>query len=303
MKAVVFSSFGPPEVLELADIPEPTAGRGEVRVRVKAAGVQSFETKLRRGDMRGYVPVQFPQRLGNEFAGIVDQVGPGADGFAVGDEVLGFTVLQADAEAIVVPTATVTVKPSAVGWEEAGALTAAGQTAWLALEGLGIGGGDTLLVHAAAGGVGTMAVQLARLRGATVIGTASEGNHDYLRSLGVIPVTYGPGLTDRVRELAPNGVDAALDAVGGIANQTSVEVVADRRRVGTVVDYGAVSSLGIRMLGGERTAGILATLAGLVADGSLAVEISLSVPLERAAEAHRLIETGHTRGRAVLTIG
>ena len=302
MKALVFSRYGDPEVLEVIQVPEPEVGPGQVRVRVKAAGVQSFEAKLRRGDLEGYVPVSFPQRLGNEFAGVIDAVGADVTGISVNDAVLGFTTLQAAAEAITVDASHVTRKPDAMRWEVAGAMSAAGQTAYLSLKALGVGKGDVVLIHAAAGGVGTAATQIAVARGATVIGTASEGNDDYLRSLGAIPVTYGDGLIERVRAIAPDGVDAALDAVGGVANDVSVAVAKDIGRVGTIVDYAAVRRLGVRMLGGERSSVILSELAEMHAGGQLAVHISLSVPLENAAAAHRQIDSGHSRGRVVLLI-
>lgn len=302
MRALSFSSYGGPDVLELIDLPEPQAGHSEVRVRVKAAGVQSFEAKLRRGDLDGYVPIKIPQTLGNEFAGVIDQVGRAVTGFSIGDEVLGFTTLDAAADAVSVGTNQIIRKPVGMSWDVAGALSAAGQTAYLALRALEVGKGDTLLIHAAAGGVGTIATQLAKLWGATVIGTASERHHDYLRSLGAIPVTYGKGLVERVLALSPNGVDAALDAVGGESNLASVELVTDKRRAGTIVDYAAVRELGVRMLSGERTAAILAELAELVAAGSLRIHISMAVPIENAAEAHRQIDSGHTIGRVVLMI-
>ena len=303
MKALAFSRYGGPDVLEIIEIPEPAVGAGQVRVRVKAAGVQSFEAKLRRGDLRGYVPVTFPQRLGNELAGVIDAVGEGVTALSVNDEVLGYTTLQADAELVTVEAGQVTRKPTEMGWEVAGALSAAGQTAYLALRSLEVGKDDVVLIHAAAGGVGTAATQLALARGAKVIGTASEGNHDYLRSLGATPVTYGDGLAERVRLIAPDGVDAALDAVGGVANEASIAVVKNKRRAGTIVDYAAAHSLGIRLLGGERSIDILAELSNMHVRGKLQVPISLSVPMEHAAEAHRQIDTGHSRGRVVLTIG
>jgi enoyl reductase len=302
VKALAFSRYGDPDVLEVIEVPEPEVGPGQVRIRVKAAGVQSFEAKLRRGDLEGYVPVTFPQRLGNEFAGVIEVVGAGVSGVSVGDAVLGFTTLQAAAEAISVEASQIAGKPDAMSWEVAGAMSAAGQTAYLSLKALGVGKGDLLLIHAAAGGVGTAATQIAVAWGATVIGTASEANHDYVRSLGAIPVRYGDGLIERVRAIAPDGVDAALDAVGGVANEVSVAVAKDIVRVGTIVDYAAVKRLGVRMLGGDRSSIILSALADMHARGQLDVHISLSVPMEGAAVAHRQIDSGHSRGRVVLAI-
>lgn len=302
MKALVFSRYGDPDVLEVIDVPEPEVGPGQVRVRVKAAGVQSFDAKLRRGDLEGFMKATFPQRLGMEFAGVVEAVDAGVSGIAVGDPVFGFTRLEAAAQVIAVDAANVTLKPEAMSWEVAGAMPAGGQTAYLALKALGVGKGDLVLIHAAAGGVGTAATQIAVAWGATVIGTASEANQDYLRSLGAIPVTYGDGLIERVRAIAPDGVDAALDAVGGIANDVSVAVTKDIARVGTIVDYAAVQRLGVRMLGGDRSSAILVELADMHVRGQLEVPISLSVPMENAAAAHHQIDSGHSRGRVVLTI-
>lgn len=303
MRAVVFSSYGPPDVLQVIDVDDPQAGAGQVRVRVKAAGVQPFDARFRGGLFGQYVPVHFPQTLGTEFAGVVDRVGEGVTGFSVGSEALGYVWQAAYAEHVVVGVDQIVVKPPAMPWEEAGVLSASGQTAHTALQELGVGTGDTVLIHAAAGGVGTFAVQLARAWGATVIGTASERNHDYLRSLGAIPVTYGEGLVDLVRAAAPQGVDAALDAHGGDeAAQVSVELVADRTRIGTLAAYNAAERLGIKLIGTQRSAARLAELVDLYAQGRLKVFIHRTFPLDQTAQAHREVETGHVRGKVVLMI-
>ncbi|WP_282700359.1 NADP-dependent oxidoreductase [Streptomyces sp. CC219B] len=301
--AIAFSEYGGPDVLRPLETAEPVAGPGEVRVRVRAAGVNPVDVKLRRGDFAGTVAVTFPQRLGNEFAGVIDQVGAGVTGRAVGEEVLGFTAMAAYAEVLTVAADSVTAKPAGLSWEVAGALSAVGQTASNALRELKVGDGDTLLVHAAAGGVGTVAVQLARRLGARVIGTASERNHEYLRSLGAEPVVYGEGLAERVRALAPEGVDVVLDAVGGAAVDASLELVADRTRIGTTVDQKAADEHGIVRLRGARSAELLAELAGLAAAGDLVLPLTVVHPLTAAADAHREVETGHVRGKVVLTVG
>jgi enoyl reductase len=222
-------------------------------------------------------------------------------GVQVGDEVLGFCTLAAHAELIVVDAMAVVPRPPTLPWDVAGALSASGQTALNALRDLGVGPGDTLLVHAAAGGVGTVAGQLASQWGATVIGTASPPNHPWLESLGVIPVAYGPGLADRVRTLAPGGVDVALDCIGGDAVLVSLELVSDRNRIGTIADYAAVERFGVRRPGGERSAGKLSGLVELHTAGKLHLPIHLAAPLARAAEAHAAVETGHVRGKVVIT--
>lgn len=300
-RAVVFSEHGDPSVLRVIELDEPHAGPGQIRVRMRTAGLQPFDCKFRRGDVRSFMPATFPQMLGNDFAGVIDEVGDGVSESRAGDDVLGYCNLVAHAELIVVDADTVVRRPPTMPWDVAGALSASGQTALNALRDLEVGAGDTLLVHAAAGGVGTIAVQLAREWGASVIGTASQANHPWLESLGVTPVTYGPGLADRVRALAPEGVDVALDCIGGDAVAVSVEVVDARSRIGTIADFAAAAKYGVRRPGGERSAAKLSELVDLHTAGRLQLPIHLSVPLARAAEAHAAMETGHVRGKVVLT--
>jgi enoyl reductase len=295
---VVFDEYGEPEVLHLAGVPDPQAGPGQVRIRVRAAGVQPFDCYTRRGDFAAYSPLSFPARLGNEAAGVIDQVGAGVEGFQPGDEVIAFMTMQGYADTVVVPAGQAGHKPAAMSWPEAGVLTASGQTAYTALDELGVTGGETLLIHAAAGGVGSFAVQLARVRGLTVIGTASERNHDYLRALGAIPVSYGPGLLERVREAAPDGVDAVLDAVGGEALDVSVQLT---DRIVTIADWANAARLGVRRIGTDRSVAKLDDLTRLYQRGALAVEVAATFPLERAADAHRLVQGGHVRGKVALT--
>ncbi|MFI7211315.1 NADP-dependent oxidoreductase [Micromonospora maritima] len=301
-KIVVFNEYGGPEVLHLVDVPDPEAGTGQVRIRVKAAGVQPFDCATRRGDFAAYNPLTFPVRLGNEVAGIVDQVGAGVTGFADGDEVIAYLDMQGYADTVVVPADQVGHKPAKMPWAEAGVLTASGQTAYTALDELRVGAQDTLLVHAAAGGVGSFAVQLAKARGAQVVGTASERNHDYLRSLGAVPVTYGPGLADRVRAAVPQGITCALDAIGGEALDVSLELLGSPERIVTIADWARSAQLGIRRIGTERSARKLDDLTRLWSEGKLVVEVAETVPLSRAAEAHRLVETGHVRGKVALVV-
>ncbi len=300
MKAALFTEFGGPEVLHLAEVPDPVPGPGEVRVRVHAAGAQPADTAVRAGRSMAGLEVTLPAIPGNEFAGVIDRLGPGVEDWSLGQQVIGFRFLGGYAEYVTVDTARLAVKPAAMPWPEAGSLSASGQTAHVALAELRVGPGDTLLVHAAAGGVGTVAVQLALARGATVIGTAGERNHAYLRDLGAIPVTYGEGLADRVRAVAPGGVDAVLDGAGRGALDASVELVADRSRIGTIIDYPGAARLGTLALRGERTAARLTELLALWEAGTLRLEIAETFPLARAADAHRLVEDGHVRGKVVL---
>ncbi len=303
MRAAAFAEPGGPDVLKLMELPAPQAGPGQVRVRVRAAGVQPFDTAIRSGWLPQYLEeIPYPRIPGNEFAGVVDQVGADVTGIAPGTEVLGFTALFSYAEYVVVPAANVTAKPAGVPWEVAGGLTAGVQTAELAIDGMGLAGGETLLVHAAAGSVGTAAVQIARRRGATVIGTARAANHDYLRELGAIPVEYGEGLADRVRALAPGGVHAALDGAGGHALEVSIELVKERERIVTLVEHAKAAGLGVRVVQGERSAERLARYAALYAAGDFTWTVRRAYRLEEAADAHREVETGHGRGKVVLTI-
>jgi NADPH:quinone reductase-like Zn-dependent oxidoreductase len=299
MKAAAFTSPGGPEVLRLMDVPAPQAGPGQVRVRVKAAGVQPYDAAVRAGWEPPGLALGWPRIPGNEFAGVVDQ---GGGGVSVGDEVLGFTAVNAYAEYVVVPAENVTAKPADMSWKVAGGFTAGAQTAHIALRELGVGMGDTVLVHAAAGAVGTIAVQLAVLWGAAVIGTASVSNQDYVRALGATPVVYGDGLVNRVRAVAPGGVHAALDGAGGEALEVSLELVEDRGRILTLVEHGRAAELGIRVTPAKRSAARLAELAALYAKGDLRFHVRQTYLLEQAADAHREIETGHGRGKIVLAI-
>ncbi|HEX6357361.1 NADP-dependent oxidoreductase [Actinophytocola sp.] len=290
MRAAAFTEPGPPDVLRILDVPAPEPGRGEVRVRVKAAGVQPYDAAVRAGWTPAYLSDDdWPRIPGNEFAGVTDD----------GEEVLGYSTLRSYAEYVVVPEDQVTAKPAAMPWEVAGGFSAGAQTAHIALEELRIGAGDTLLIHGAAGSVGTMAVQLAGLAGATVIGTASEANQDYVRSLGAIPVVYGDGLADRVRDHKPTAV---LDGAGGVAFDLSLELVEDRSRILTLVEHDRAEKEGVRLVPFGRSNKRLAELAGLYADGKLSFHVRRTFPLAQAAEAHREIETGHGRGKLVLTL-
>jgi enoyl reductase len=300
-RAVVFDNYGGPEVLRILELDPPGPRPDQVRVRVRAAGVQPFDCLFRSGAAHAWMPARIPQRLGNEFAGTIDAVGEGVEGFAVGDEVLGWAMLSSHADHVVAGQDEIVVKPQGMSWSEAGVLSASGQTAATALRLLGVSAGDTVLIHAAAGGVGSFAVQIAVARGARVVGTASERNHDYLRGLGATPVTYGDGLGRRVRELGGAEVSVSLDASGTLAAlQTSLELVPDKHRIGTVAYQPAAEELGVRHLSTERSAEQLRGLTDLYAAGGLRPNIQHAYPLEQAHEAHRVVETGHVRGKVVL---
>jgi NADPH:quinone reductase-like Zn-dependent oxidoreductase len=303
MKAAALLAFGGPEVLEPRTLDDPQAGPGEVRVRVKAAGVQPFDTAIRRGWTPPFLATTPPVVPGNEFAGVVDQLGPRVDGIEVGDEVLGFSTLNAYAEYVVVPADQIVGKPQGMPWVVAGGFSGNAQGAHLALQAMGVGDGDTVLIHAAAGALGTIAVQLARAWGAAhVIGTASPANHEYLRSLGATPVTYGDGLVDRVRALAPNGVDAALDAAGPEALRASLDLVKDRSRIRTMLSLEEAKEHGVPLLGPARSANRLKAMVELYDKGLLTIHLRSTYPLAEAAQAHRDIERGHGRGKIVIRV-
>ncbi|HZG17929.1 MAG TPA: NADP-dependent oxidoreductase [Candidatus Bathyarchaeia archaeon] len=303
MKAMGFSAFGPAEVLQLMELETPHAGKGEVRIRTKTAGVLPFDCKLRSGWTPSGIELKFPVVPGNEFAGIIDQVGEGVDGFAVGDEVMGFSLLNSYAEYLVVSANQIVPKPGNMPWETAGGFSGNGQGAHMALKELGIKKGDTVLIHAAAGGLGTFSIQLAKAWGATtVIGTASQSNHDYLRSLGAVPVSYGEGLAERLRLVAPEGVDAVLDAAGPEALLASIELVKDKSRIRTMVSFEMADQLGIPQISGTRSSERLAELVDLYNKGMVDIHIRRKFPLHQAADAHREVERGHGRGKVILTI-
>ncbi|HEY5802814.1 MAG TPA: NADP-dependent oxidoreductase [Lysobacter sp.] len=304
MQAIVFDTYGAADVLRMAELPLPQPAHGEVRVRVRAAGVQPADCATRSGWFaeRGIGLATFPRQLGNEFAGVVEQLGEGVDGLMAGDEVLGWTSANAYAEAVVVPADQLVAKPIMMSWAVAGALSASGQTAHTAVQALDIARGDTVLVHGAAGGVGTIAVQLARLRGARVIGTASRENHEYLRQLGAEPVLYGPGLAERVRTLAPDGVHAALDASGRGALDASIALGIEPSRIATLVAFEDVQRLGVRGVRSERNRERLRQLVELYDAGGLRVHVRDIYPLAHAAVAHRDVENGHGRGKVVLMV-
>jgi NADPH:quinone reductase-like Zn-dependent oxidoreductase len=298
MRAAVFDRFGPPEVLHVVDLPDPEPGPGEIRVRVRAAGVQPFDVGVRRGAMTR-LPVTFPQQIGQEYAGVVDRLGAGVDGIEIGAAVLGSTMLNGNATVLCVPVQNVVRKPAHVDFPTAAGLVAAAQTASGALRELAVGPGDVLLVHAAAGSVGTVAVQLARLAGATVIGTASPANHDYLRQLGVIPVAYGDGLVDAVRAIGGKPPTVALDAIGGSAIAQSAELGIAPDRIGTIVDDKTAAEYGTRVVRAPRDPARLAEVIELAARGVVTMPVR-AYPLAEVAEAHAAVESGHGRGKVVL---
>lgn len=300
MKAARFSRFGGPEVLEIVDLPDPHPGPGEIRVAVRAAGVNPSDWKARQGLMGG----ELPQTTGHEVAGVVDEVGEGVGDVTPGDRVFGFSPEGAGAAELALLSDYAPVPPS-LGFAEAAGLPVAIETATRSLDALGVEAGSTLLVNGASGGVGSAAVQLAVARGARVVGTASPANHDYLRSLGAEPVAYGGGLVERVRAFLPGGVDAALDVAGSGVLPELIELAGGPEHVVTVADFAGARERGVTFSSGDagRAVHALAGIAELIESGRFSLPVARTFPLAEVAEAHRVGEDGHVRGTLVLLVG
>lgn len=309
-RAVVATAFGGPEVLSIVEEALAAPAAGQVLVEVKAIGVNPFDYKLYSGAM-GDDPSRLPLHLGSEASGVVSAVGNSATGpggpISVGDEVIVSGVSGTYADTLLVAADAVLPKPAELDWESAAGLLGVAGTAYDTLEVVGVGEGDTVLVHAAAGGVGTLVVQQARARGARVIGTARADNHDALRAYGVEPVEYGEGLLDRVRALAPDGVDAAIDAVGtDEAVDVSLALVGDRKRIVTVAAFGRAAKDGFSSVGGgdaesaKRRKAARMSLVASAAAGDFTLPIAKTFPLDEAASAHRELQTTHPRGKFIL---
>jgi NADPH:quinone reductase-like Zn-dependent oxidoreductase len=298
VRAIQFKSFGGPEVLELVELPEPHATANQIRVAVKAVGVNPVDWKFRQGMIGGELPLG----TGLEVAGVVDEVGDEISDVSVGDAVFGSTQNGAAEFAVLEHYARI---PASLDFAGAAGLTVAVETATRTLDLLDVREGQTVLVNGAAGAVGSSTVQLARERGAKVIGTASSVNHDYLRSLGATPTTYGDGLVERVRQLAPDGVDRAIDDAGGGALPALVELAGGPENVVTITDYAGSQQTGVRMTGGpdsKRAWYALGEIGELIDAGRFSLPVAQAFPLEEIAEAHRLSETGHVRGKLVLLL-
>ena len=301
MKAIVFDRFGGPEVLHEADIEIPVPGPGQVRVRVRAAGLNPIDGKIRTGLMEAVRPTTFPAVPGGELAGVVDALGEGVTHLQVGEEVLGWSDTGSYAEFAL--ATVVAPKPAELEWQDAAALPVASETSERVLDLLGVVAGETVLMHGASGGVGTLAVQLATARGARVIATAGPDNQDYLTSLGAVATTYGEGLIERVRALAPDGVDAVFDLAGKGALEDSISLRGGTDRIVTIADFGA-QQLGVTFARGSGggSSDRLAEVALAAATGKLLTTVT-SYPLAQAAAAQRVSDAGHVRGKLVLTVG
>jgi NADPH:quinone reductase-like Zn-dependent oxidoreductase len=304
MKAVRFDDYGGIDVLNVVDVPRPEAGPGEVLVQVKAAGINPGEAKIREGMLRERWPSTFPSGEGSDLAGVVEATGPGVTGFSAGDEVIGYTDNRASqAEYVAAEAGNLTAKPAAVPWEVAGGLFVAGATAYAAVRAVALAPGDTVVVSSAAGGVGSIAVQLARRAGATVIGLAGEDNHAWLAGHGVIPVSYGDGVEDRIRQAASR-VDAFIDTYGADYVPLALKLGVEPGRIDTIANFSAVQEYGVKGDGNSAgaSAAVLAELAGLISAGELEVPVAATFPLDEVRAAYRRLASGHVRGKIVLLI-
>jgi NADPH:quinone reductase-like Zn-dependent oxidoreductase len=304
MRAVRFHQYGGVDVLRVEDVPRPGPGPGQLLVEVRAAGIQPGEASIREGARHQRWPATFPSGQGSDLAGVVVEAGPEVRGFTVGDEVLGFTHDRAShAELVVVDDVHLVVRPDGLPWEVAGSLYVAGTTAYATVFAVDPGPGDTVVVSGAAGGVGSLAVQLARRRGATVIGLASQRNHGWLTDRGVVPVAYGEGVADRVRHAAGGSrVDAFIDTFGDGYVDLAVELGVAPGRINTIRDWEAAARVGARTYGegAAASAVVVGELARLAARGELEVPVAATYPLEQVREAFRELDQRHSHGKIVL---
>ncbi|MEU1726535.1 NADP-dependent oxidoreductase [Nonomuraea sp. NPDC005692] len=303
MKAVRFHEYGGIDVLRVEEVERPAPGPGQVLVEVRAAGIQPGETMIRQGARHGRWPATFPSGQGSDLAGVVVAAGPEVRGFAVGDEVLGFTHRRAShAEFVVADDVALTLRPAGLPWEVAGALYVAGTTAYATVFAVDPGPGEIVVVSGAAGGVGSLAVQLARRRGATVIGLASEANHAWLTGHGVVPVVYGEGVAERIRSASGGKVHAFIDTYGDGYVDLAVELGVRPERIDTICDWAGAARVGARTYGegSAACAVVVGELARLAARGELEVPIARVYPLEQVRDAFGELERRHTHGKIVL---
>lgn len=302
-QAVRFDGYGDIDVLEVRDVPRPQPKADEVLVRVRAAGINPGENAIRLGALHERWPATFPSGQGSDLAGVVAEIGSAVRTWSVGDEVIGWVDTRTShAELVAVPAAHLVSRDSAVPWEVGGALFVAGTTAHANVRAVGAGPGDTIVVAGAAGGVGSLTVQLLRRAGATVIGLAGPANHAWLRDHGVVPVTYGDGVLDRIRAAAPEGVDAFVDNFGDGYIDLALELGVAEDRINTIIDFAGAARTGVKNEGmaGSANAEVLAELAKLVAAGDLDVPIAASYPLAEVRAAYRDLMRRRARGKIVL---
>jgi NADPH:quinone reductase len=301
--AVRFDRYGGLDVLYVADVEPPEAAGGEVVVAVRAAGINPGEAAIRTGALADRWPASFPSGQGSDLAGVVSAVGDGVSQFAVEDEVLGWSwERSSQAEFAAIPEGQLIAKPAQLSWEVAGSLYVVGVTAYAAVRAVEAGPGDTVAVSAAAGGVGSVVVQLLKERGADVVGIASERNHEWLRAKGVIPVAYGDGLGDRVRAAAPKGVNAFIDLFGPYYVQLAVDLGVAPERINTIIAYEKAGEVGAKAEGSgtATTTEVLTEMAALVAAGRIEIPIAATYPLDEVRAAYEQLEKRRTHGKIVL---
>jgi NADPH:quinone reductase-like Zn-dependent oxidoreductase len=302
-RAVRFDRYGGIDVLRVVEVERPVPGPNQVLVRVKAAGINPGEASIREGLLADRFPATFPSGEGSDLAGVVEEVGCAVKTFAVGDEVIGFTDNRAShAELVIVEAANLVRRPAHVSWEQAGALFVAGTTAYAAVRAVSLTTGDTVVVSGAAGGVGSIAVQLARNAGARVIGLASAANDAWLTAHGVIPIAYGDGVAERIRAAAGGRVDAFIDTHGGGYVELALELGVAPERIDTIIDFAAAAKYGVKTEGNSAAANaqVLAELAGLIDAGRLEIPIAKVYPLADVRDAFQDLAQRHTRGKIVL---
>ncbi|OBA59655.1 NADPH:quinone reductase [Mycobacterium sp. 1100029.7] len=302
-RAVRFDRYGGRDVLYVADIDMPVPAAGEVVVEIRAAGINPGEAAIRSGAMHEMFPATFPSGEGSDLAGVVTATGPGVTEFAVGDEVVGFSFQRSShATHAAVPVGQLIHKRPELGWETAGSLYVVGATAYAAVRAVAPQPGETVAVSAAAGGVGSLVVQLLVLRGARVLGIAGSGNAAWLRAHGVVPVEYGEGLAERLREAAPDGIDAFIDLFGPDYVQLAVDLGVAPQRIDTIISFAKAGEVGAKTEGSTdaSTPEVLSEVADLIASGAVDFDIAATFPLERVADAFEELERRHTHGKIVL---
>jgi NADPH:quinone reductase len=301
-RAVRFDEYGDRDVLKVVDVEDPVAGSGELLIRVKAAGINPGEASIREGKLDDGHP-NFPSGEGSDLAGVVKEIGIDVVGFAPGDEVLGWSwERSSQAELCVVPADQLIAKPTDLSWEAAGALYVVGVTAFAAVRAIDVQEGDTVVVSGAAGGVGTITVQLLQVKGAKVVGLASESHHDWLREKGVTPVTYGDGVMQRILEATPQGIDGFIDLYGPEYVELAVELDVPPEKIETIIAFEKAGEVGAKAEGSSdaTTPEILGEMADLVAAGRIEMPIAATYPLDEVREAFEQLEDRHTLGKIVL---
>jgi NADPH:quinone reductase-like Zn-dependent oxidoreductase len=303
-RAVRFDYYGGIDVLQVVEVAPPIPGPGQVVVRVKAAGINPGEASIRKGLFADRWPSTFPSGQGSDLAGVIEEIGPGVAQIHAGDEIIGFSERRSSqAELVVIESGNLVPRPANVPWEQAGALFVVGTTAYAAVRAVSLKKGDTVVISGAAGGVGTIAVQLAVHAGARVIGLASEKNHQWLKDHGAVPVTYGDGVEDRIRAVAAGGkVDAFVDTFGGGYVELALKLGVAPDRIDTIIDFAAAEKYKVKAEGNSvaATAAVLGELVGMMAIRRLEIPIAKVYPLAEVREAYRDLEQRHTQGKIVL---